>query len=89
MVLLNFLPLLSGQTEKCLGASVLWGQDAAAEGEDERRRAAGEDEAAPEGPGSPAQTHPEPRGPPGTVFDAPLFLSPALSRLGFSMLLEQ
>lgn len=96
---LCFLPLLSGETKKCLGASVLWGPGtaaaaaAAAEGEDECRWAAGEDEEAPEGPRPPAQTHPEPRRPPRLFIVTHLVLvlipAPAFSRLGISMLLEQ
>lgn len=83
---------LSGETKKCLGASVLWGAGtAAAEGEDECRRAAGEDEEAPEGPRPPAQTHPESRRPTRLFNIAPfvLVLAPAFGRLGISMLLEQ
>lgn len=92
---LSFLPLLSGETKKCLGASVLWGPRAAAaaaEGQDERWWAAGADEEAPEGSRPPAQTHPESRRPPSLSIVAHLLLlllTPAFSRLGISMLLEQ
>lgn len=91
---LSFLPLLSGETKKCLGASVLWGPGAAAaaaEGEDECWWAAGEDEEAPEGPRPPAQTHPESRRPPRRYIVAHLvlILTATFSRLGISMLLEQ
>lgn len=86
-------PLLSGKTKKCLGASVLWDpRAAAAEGQDERWWAAGEDEEAPEGPRPPAQTHPESRRPSSLSIIARLVLllvTPAFSRLGISMLLEQ
>lgn len=88
---LSFLPLLSGETKKCLGAPVLRGAGAAAEGEDERWRAAGEDEETPEGPRPPAQTHPESRRPPRlfNVTRLVLVLAPSFCRHGLSMLLEQ
>lgn len=82
------LPPTSGETKERPGASVLRRHGAEAEGEDERRRAAGEDEEAPEGSGPPAQTHPEPRGPPRLPDAArSLFLAPALGRFGISMFL--
>lgn len=88
----SFLPLLSGETKKCLGASVFWGPGAAAaEWEDECWWAAGEDEEAPEGSRPTAQAYPEPRRPPFLFIIAPLvlILTPSISRLGISMLLEQ
>lgn len=94
VLLASFLPLpptlppTSGETKERPGASVLRRHGAEAEGEDERRRAAGEDEEAPEGSGPPAQTHPEPRGPPRLPDAArSLFLAPALGRFGISMFL--
>lgn len=76
----------SGATKERLGASVLRGHDAEAEGEDERRRAAREDEEAPEGSRPPTQTHPEPRRPPRlSVAARPVLPASALSRFGISM----
>lgn len=84
----SFLPPTSGETKERPGASVLWRHGAEAEGEDERRRAAREDEEAPEGSGPPAQTHPEPRRPPRLSDTArSIFLAPTLSRFGISMFL--
>lgn len=50
----------SGEAEECLGAAVLG--RAGPQGPRERRRAAGEDEEAPEGAGAGAQEDPEPGG---------------------------
>lgn len=91
--LISFFPptSLPGETKKCLGAPLFRG-DIAAEGQDECRRAAGEDEEAPEGPRPPAQAHPESRGAPRLSVVARLLLlllAPAFSRPGISMLLEQ
>lgn len=76
----------SGATKERLGAPVLRGHGAEAAGEDERRRAAREDEEAPEGSRPPTQTHPEPRRPPRlSVTARPVLPAPALSRFGISM----
>lgn len=79
-------PLPPGATKERPGAPVLRGHGAEAAGEDERRRAAREDEEAPEGSRPPTQAHPEPRRPPSLSVSArPVLPAPALSRFGISM----